>query len=78
METDKTDKDILAKGLKTMGVTLVLMFTGPTLLYIVLSNKDKPFHIPLLIISIIICGLAVYLGFKGINTILDSMFKKKP
>ncbi|GAA3574942.1 DUF6095 family protein [Snuella lapsa] len=78
METEKTDKETLAKGLKTMGITLVLMFAGPTLLYIVLNNKDKPFHIPLLIISIAICGLAIYFGFRGINTILDSMFKKKP
>ncbi|RKE95043.1 DUF6095 family protein [Ichthyenterobacterium magnum] len=76
METNKTDKDLLVKGLKTMGITLVLMFLGPTLLYIVLGNNDKPFYIPLLIISIAICGLAIFFGFRGLKIIMDSMFKK--
>lgn len=76
MEENKTDRDILVKGLKTMGISLGCMFLGPTLLHIAFSNKEKPLYIPILIISIIICGLAVYFGFKGIKTIMDSMFKK--
>ena len=79
METKKTDRDILNKGLQTMGICLLLMFVGPILFYIALSNKEKPLFIPLLIISILICSAAVYFGFKGIRTIMDSMFgKRKP
>ena len=76
METNKTDKNVLTKGLKTMGLSLGCMFLGPTLLHIALSNKEKSLYIPILIVAIIICILAVFFAFKGINTILNSMFKK--
>jgi hypothetical protein len=77
METHKTDRDLLVKGLKNMGLSVACMFLGPLLLHTALSNKEKPLYIPLLIIAILICGLAIYLAFKGINIILDSIFKKK-
>ncbi|WP_370228091.1 DUF6095 family protein [Mesoflavibacter sp.] len=75
METKSTDKEILIKGLKQLGLSLLLMFIGPSFLYLILSNKDKQFYIVLLILGIIICSLAVYFAFKGINTILKSLFE---
>ncbi|MCK5401665.1 MAG: hypothetical protein KAJ28_08520 [Flavobacteriaceae bacterium] len=75
MEEHKTDKNILIKGLKKMGLSLTFMFLGPTLLYIAFSNKEKPLYIPLLILSIIICGLAILFAFKGIQTIMNSLFR---
>jgi hypothetical protein len=77
METKRTNKDILVKGLKKMGISLILMFTGPILFYIITSNKDKAFYIPLLIISILFCCAAIFFAFKGIQTIMNSMFGKK-
>ncbi|GAA4897561.1 hypothetical protein GCM10023311_22910 [Flaviramulus aquimarinus] len=77
MEEHKTDRDILAKGLKIMGMSLGCMFLGPTLVYIALTNQEKPLYIPILILAILLCGLAIFLAFKGINTVMDSMFKKK-
>jgi hypothetical protein len=76
-ENNRSDKDILAKGLKQMGICLFFMFAGPTLLHLALDNKDKPLYIPLLIVSIILCISAIALLFIGINTILNSIFKKK-
>lgn len=76
MEEKRTNKNLLVKGMKTMGISLVLMFVGPTIIYLTLSNKEKPLFILLLILGIIGCSFAVYFAFKGINTILDSMFKK--
>ncbi|WP_303318950.1 DUF6095 family protein [Flavivirga abyssicola] len=76
METEKTNKEILVKGLKIMGTSLGAMFLGPLLIHIAFSNQEKPLYIPILIVAIIVCGLAIYLAFKGLNTILDSMFKK--
>ena len=76
METSRTDKNLLAKGLKTMAISLGCMFLGPTLYYIALTNKEKPLYIPILIIAVIICALAIFFAFRGINTILNSMFKK--
>ncbi|PWK19468.1 DUF6095 family protein [Xanthomarina spongicola] len=76
METKRTNKDTLIKGLKKMGLSLVCMFLGPTLIYVAFSNQEKTLYIPLLILSILICILAVYLAFIGLKTIMDSMFYK--
>ncbi len=75
METKRTNKDVLVKGLKTMGISLVLMFLGPSLIYVALSNSEKPLYIPILILSFILCILAIYFAFKGLKIIMDSIFK---
>ncbi|MFD2543831.1 DUF6095 family protein [Lacinutrix gracilariae] len=77
METNHTDKNLLAQGLKLMLITLALMFLGPILLYIAFSNPEKPLYYPLLIAGIASCVCAIYFAFKGINKIMDSMFNKK-
>ena len=72
--TKRTNKKVLEKGLKIMAVTLVLLFLGPTLVYIGFTNEDKPLYIPILVVGFILCGSAIFFGFKGIKTIMDSMF----
>lgn len=74
--TPHTDKDILMKGVKRLGICLVFMFLGPTLVHLTLDNSEKPLYIPLLILAFIICAAAIILLFIGIKTILDSMFNK--
>ncbi len=76
MEQNRTNKELLVKGLQTMGICLVLMFLGPTLLHLALTNQDKPTFILVLIIAIIACVLAIFFLFKGIQTILKSIFSK--
>tara|TARA_B100000768_G_scaffold37796_1_gene36460 strand:- start:9 stop:242 length:234 start_codon:yes stop_codon:yes gene_type:complete len=77
METTRTNKDLLVEGLKTMGITLFLMFLGPLILHTGFSNPDKPLYIPLIVGGIFICFLAIYFGFKGIRIIMKSMFESK-
>lgn len=77
METKRTDKELLSKGLHKMAISLFLMFIGPTAFYLATTNKEKPLYIPLLIISFILCGGAIFLAFKGLQTIMNSMFGKK-
>lgn len=76
MKKDKTDKQLLVKGLQKMGISLVLMFIGPSIIYLALSNKEKPLYLLLLILGIFGCGAAIYFAFKGLNTIMDSLFNK--
>ncbi|BAO74466.1 DUF6095 family protein [Winogradskyella sp. PG-2] len=76
-ENNRTDKVILLKGLKQMGICLILMFTGPSVFRVAVINDTKPLYIPLLTLSILICIAAIYFLYKGINTILDSIFKNK-
>jgi hypothetical protein len=75
-ETKKTDKELLVQGIKLMALTAVLMFLGPTLMYIGLSNEDKPLYIPLLIMASLVCVSSILLAFKGLKTIMDSIFNK--
>jgi hypothetical protein len=74
METKHTNKEILVNGIKTMAISLICMFLGPTLLYIAFSNKEKPLYIPIIIVGSLICIAAILLAFKGLKTIMDSMF----
>lgn len=74
METRHTNKDILINGIKKMGISLICMFFGPILIYIAFSNQEKPLYIPILIVGILVSFIAVFMAFKGIKTIMDSMF----
>lgn len=76
-DTKRTDKELLVKGIKTMLLTAVLMFLGPTLFYIGLSNKEKVLFIPLMIVATVVLILAVFLMYKGLKTIMNSMFGTK-
>ena len=58
-----------------MGLTLVTLFIGPVLLHIGLANDEKSLYIPLLITGVLISMVSIYLGFKGVRIILDSIFK---
>ena len=71
----KTNRILLTKGLKIMGATLLALFLGPFLLHAGLSNPNKPLHLPLIVAGVGICGAAIYLGFRGIKIIMDSLFK---
>ena len=74
METKHTDKEVLVKGLKKMAISLLCMFLGPTIIYVAFSNQEKSLYIPILITGVFICFVAVILAFKGLKTIMNSMF----
>jgi Family of unknown function (DUF6095) len=77
METSKTDKTILIKGIKTLIFALLSLFMGPILMSIAFNSPEKPLHTPILIVGCLISAFAIFLLFKGIKTIMNSMFKKK-
>ncbi|GAA4811909.1 DUF6095 family protein [Litoribaculum gwangyangense] len=77
MENNKTDKTILVKGIKTLIFALMSLFMGPILMSIAFNNPEKPLYVPILIVGCLISAFAVFLLFKGIKTIINSMFKKK-
>ena len=72
-----TDKDVLVKGLQRLGITVVLMFTAPLILWQAFKNDEHPFFWPVFGIGILLAGYAVFMGFKGIKTIIQSVFGKK-
>jgi hypothetical protein len=74
----RTDKELLVKGIKSFGYTVAAMFMGPFLLYQAFKNEGHPFFIPVLILGILFAGLAIYLGFRSVNIVMDALFGKKP
>ena len=73
----RTDKELLAKGLKSFGYTVAAMFLGPFLIYEAFKNEGHPLYIPVLILGIFFAGLAIYLGFRSVNIVMDAVFGKK-
>lgn len=73
----RTNKDLLVKGLKKLAITVLLMFTAPIILWQAFKNEDKPLFWPVCIVGILLACYAVYMGFRGIMTIMDSLFGKK-
>ena len=75
MKENKTDKKLLAKGIKTLVFALLSLFMGPILLSFAFSKPNDKLHTPLLVIGCAISAMAVIMLFKGIKTIMSSMFK---
>ncbi len=74
---NKTDKKELIKGIKTMAFALLSLFMGPILLSFAFSKPDDKLYLPLLITGCAVSALAVVMLFKGIRTIMGSLFNKK-
>lgn len=77
METKRTNKELLVEGIKTMGITLSLLILGPVIIRFAIINQEKTLYIPLLVVGFLVCGVAVFFGFKGINIIMNSLFNEK-
>lgn len=72
-----TDKVLLVKGLKFLGLTAFVMFVAPVIIYQAFKNQDHPFYIPVLVIGLILAVTAIALGFYAIKLLVDSLFGKK-
>ncbi|MFX0556795.1 DUF6095 family protein [Maribacter sp. CXY002] len=73
----RTDKELLVSGIKKLGYTVVLMFTAPVVIWQAFKNEGHVLYWPVLIIGIILGITAIFMGFKGISTIVDSLFGKR-
>lgn len=69
-----TNKDLLLKGVKKLAFALPLLFIGPSVIFSAFKNQSHPFYIPVLGLGIIICGIAIFLIFRGIQTMMKSLF----
>lgn len=73
----KTDKNLLIKGLKNIGYTILLMFSAPVVIYQAFKNQEHPLYWPVLIVGLILGVAAIAMGFYSIKVILDSLFGRK-
>ncbi len=73
----RTDKEMLAKGIRLMMWTVLLMFAGPTIIYQAFKNEGHPMYYPVLIVGFIVAVFAIFLAFRGLRTIMNAVFGKK-
>jgi len=74
MSQKHIDQKLLAKGLKFMAITIPLLFLCPYLITLSFLNKDNFTFYIFFIIGIIVGGCAIFLFYKGIKTIMNSIF----
>lgn len=74
MGKEHTDFNLLKKGLKYLAFALPLLFLSPYMLTLSFLNKETFMFFVFLLPGLVAGTGAIYLCFKGINTILKSIF----
>lgn len=69
-----TNKKVLATGIKYLAGALPLAMIGPSVLYSAFNNQGHPLYIVVLILGILASIAAIFLMFKGILTVVKSLF----
>jgi hypothetical protein len=71
-----TNKEVLSKGIKYITISLPCLFIGPAVIHFAFINKLQPLFYLILAIGIGFCITAMVMLFKGLNTIMKSLFNK--
>jgi len=74
MNRKRTNKELLAKGVQTLAMSLGAIALGPILLYNAFMNKEHPMFFVVMSVGIIILFLAIFLILRGLKLILKSFF----
>lgn len=69
-----TNKKILAKGIQYLSGALPLLFIGPVVINTSFKNQNHPYYEIVLGIGVFCCALAIFFMFKGVTTIVKSLF----
>jgi len=69
-----TNKKLLATGIKFMALSLPLMFLGPYLITLGFLNKTNNTFYIFFPIGLLVAAAAIFFAFKGIHTIMKSLF----
>jgi hypothetical protein len=72
-----TNRKILAKGIKYLSGALPLILIGPVVINSSFKNQDNPYYEVVLGVGITFCALAIFFMFKGVTTIVNSLFDGK-
>lgn len=74
MSKEHTDANLLRKGVKYLAIALPLLFLSPYLITLAFLNTETIYGYVFFGVGFIAGAGAVYLLFKGINTIMKSIF----
>ncbi|MDH4404331.1 MAG: DUF6095 family protein [Flavobacterium sp.] len=71
-----TNKELLSKGIKYITISIPCLFIGPAVIHFAFINKLQPLYYLILAIGIGIGITAMLMLYKGLNTIMKSLFNK--
>ena len=74
MSRQHTDVKLLKKGLKFLAISLPLLFLSPYLITLSFLNLKTLFGYIVFGVGLLVGICAVYFFFKGINTVIESIF----
>jgi len=74
MSKEHTDVELLRKGVKYLAIALPLLFLSPYLITLAFLNTETIYGYVFFGLGFIAGVGAIYLVFKGINTIMKSIF----
>jgi hypothetical protein len=74
MAKGHTDKQLLLKGIRYMAITIPLLILSTYLFTLSFLNTDNFMFYAALPLAIIGMAGTIYLGFKGIKTIITAVF----
>ena len=74
MSKEHTDVELLRKGVKYLAIALPLLFLSPYLITLSFLNTETIYGYVFFGLGFIAGVGAIYLVFKGINTIMKSIF----
>lgn len=72
-----TNKEILNRGIVSLACALPLMFIGPAVIHFAFINKQQSLYWLILAIGILMCLSGIFLAFKGLIKITNSLFKSE-
>lgn len=73
----KTDKTLFKKGVKFLLIALPLLVLAPVLITLARLNKETYIFWVIFIPGIIAFFAAMYMIYKGVNTLMSAFFSRK-
>jgi len=74
MNQKHTNPNLLKKGIKYLAYSLPLLFLSPYVLTLSFINKETVFFYLFFVTGLIVGFFALYFLYKGIQTLLSSLF----
>lgn len=64
------------RGILFMAMALPMFFVGPVVIYNAFQNQHTAWHYLVLALGILLCGGAIAMAFKGLNTMVKALFDR--
>jgi hypothetical protein len=69
-----TNRKVLMQGLKILSMSLPTLVLGVFIINSSFKNQDHFLYYYILVLGVLLAAYAVFLMFKGINTLMKSLF----